>query len=334
MEDDRLAVVSHDRGVTTSDQPHASIPESAAQRGISPVDVVAGASGLVLETALLTARAARPLLGSMVRTAMRPPLVPARLQPVRVVALVAGRGPAHRHALRDAVSRVLDVLVPQVLVEVLSRARLTELILRYVDLDEVVATVDLDAAAGRLDVTAIVDRVDLDSAARRLDIAAILDRVDIAAVVDRVDVDAVVGRADLEAIVRRIDVDAVARRLDLEAVLDRPDLTAAILRHLDLDALVEAILTHMDLVALAEEIIEGVDLPEIIRDSTGALASDTVRGARMQGIAADEAVGRAVDRLLLRRGRRTAPVSVGPEASTEQAGHATIPFQNDRETMR
>lgn len=82
------------------------------------------------------------------------------------------------------------------------------------------------------------------------------------------------------------------------------------------------------------EIIEGVDLPEIIRDSTGALASDTVRGARMQGIAADEAVGRAVDRLLLRRGRRTAPVTVGPEASTEQAGHATIPFQNDRETMR
>jgi hypothetical protein len=31
------------------------------------------------------------------------------------------------------------------------------------------------------------------------------------------------------------------------------------------------------------------------------MASDTVQGARMQSIAADEAVGRAVDRLLLRR---------------------------------
>ena len=329
MEDDRLAVVPHDRGVTTSDQPHPTTPESATNRGISPVDVVAGASGLVLETATLAARAAGPLLGSVARTAMRPPLVPEQLQPVRVLSLVAGRGSARRHALGDAISRVLDVLVPQVLVEVLRRARLTELILRYVDLDEVVAAVDLDAAAGRLDLAAIVERVDLDSAARRLDIAAILDRVDVAAVVDRVDVDAVVGRADLEAIVRRVDVDAIARRLDLEAVLDRPDLTAAILRHLDLDALVEAILAHMDLVALAEEIIDGVDLPEIIRDSTGAMASDTVRGARMQGIAADEAVGRAVDRLLLRRGRRTPPVAVGTEASTDQAGQGTVPFQSD-----
>jgi hypothetical protein len=31
------------------------------------------------------------------------------------------------------------------------------------------------------------------------------------------------------------------------------------------------------------------------------MASDTVRSARMQGIAADEAVGRAVDRLRLRK---------------------------------
>jgi hypothetical protein len=57
-------------------------------------------------------------------------------------------------------------------------------------------------------------------------------------------------------------------------------------------------------VGLAEEVIDAVDLPEIIRESTGSMASDTVRGARMQGIHADEAVGRAMDRILLRRSRR------------------------------
>jgi hypothetical protein len=320
VEDDRLALLPDDRGVTMSDQPHHSTSDSATGRGISPADVVAGASSLVMGKAILAARAARPLLGSVGRTALRPPLVPPQLQPVRVVAIVAGHGAARRHALQATIARALDELVPQVLAEVLRRARLTEMIVRYVDLDAVVAAADLDAAARRLDVAAILDRVDVDEVVRR---------VDVAAVVDRVDVDAVVGRADFDAILDRVDVDAVARRLDLEAVLDRPELTAAILRHLDLDALVEAILAHVDLVALAEEIIDGVDLPEIIRDSTGAMASDTVRGARMQGIAADEAVGRAVDRLLLRRGRRTTPVPVGPEAPTDQSGHATIPFQSD-----
>jgi hypothetical protein len=59
----------------------------------------------------------------------------------------------------------------------------------------------------------------------------------------------------------------------------------------------------MDLIALANEIIDGVDLPEIIRESTGSMASETVQGVRMQSIGADQAVSRAVDRLLLRHAR-------------------------------
>jgi hypothetical protein len=53
-------------------------------------------------------------------------------------------------------------------------------------------------------------------------------------------------------------------------------------------------------------VLAEIDLPEIIRESTGAMASDTVRGVRMQTISADDAVGRAVDRLRLRRARRVA----------------------------
>jgi hypothetical protein len=92
-------------------------------------------------------------------------------------------------------------------------------------------------------------------------------------------------------------------------VLDRVDLTETVLRRVDLVRVVDAVLDQMDLIALANEIIDGVDLPEIIRDSTGSMASETVKGVRMQGIEADQAVGRAVDRLLLRRSRTAGTVS-------------------------
>jgi hypothetical protein len=74
-----------------------------------------------------------------------------------------------------------------------------------------------------------------------------------------------------------------------------------------LDRLVPAVaaevLKRLDMAAMAEGVIAEVDLAELIRQSTGSVASDTVRGVRMQGISGDEAVGRVVARLRLRRGR-------------------------------
>jgi predicted RNase H-like nuclease len=99
-------------------------------------------------------------------------------------------------------------------------------------------------------------------------------------------------------------VDAVAQRLDFDAILDRLDLTDIVLERVNLDLLVSEVLGRIDLVGLAEQVIDAIDLPEIIRESTGSMASDTVRGVRMQSIAGDEAISRAVDRLLLRHGRR------------------------------
>jgi len=160
-------------------------------------------------------------------------------------------------------------------------------------------------------IAEVVRRVDLDAAVERLDIEAVLDRIDLTqTVVKRVDLDVVVQRVlsgmdeeTLAALLEKVDVNAIARRLDIEAVLDRMDLTATVLRRVDLVRVVDAVLDQMDLIALANEIIEGVDLPEIIRDSTGSMASETVKGVRMQGIGADQAVDRAIDRLLLRRTR-------------------------------
>jgi hypothetical protein len=167
---------------------------------------------------------------------------------------------------------------------------------------EVVRRVDLDATIARVDLDAVVQRVDIPAVIERLDLTGIvLEQVDLDRVVhtvlDGLDEEQIAGLA------AKVDVDTIARRLDIEAVLDRMDLTSTVLERVDLVKVVDAVLDQMDLIALANEIIDGVDLPEIIRDSTGSMASETVKGVRMQGIGADQAVDRALDRLLLRRSR-------------------------------
>ena len=249
---------------------------------IQPVDVALTLSAGLFRAARGVRRRIGPAVDPLAERALRPPLLPERLQPATYLAAAARAGAQRRATLGREVARLLDVLVPVVVDEVVRRARLTEVVLRYVDVDRVVDAVDLDAA---------VARVDLDSAVARVDVAAVVDRV------------------DLDRAVDRVDLDAAAARLDIDAVLDRIDLTALVLRRVDLLAIVQTVLDRLDLVAIAAEVIDGVDLPEIIRESTGSMASDTVRGVRMQGIAADEAVGRAVDRLLLRHRNQAGPAT-------------------------
>jgi hypothetical protein len=92
--------------------------------------------------------------------------------------------------------------------------------------------------------------------------------------------------------------DAIAI-VDLNAIITRLDIEAAINR--------------VDLARLTTELIAEIDLPEIIRESTGAVASETLRGVRMQSHFGDDAIARAVGRL---RGRR-------PAASTPDEPVAT-----------
>ncbi len=255
---------------------------------ISPVDVGAGLAGRAVRAAEAASQRVRPVLEPALHLALRPPLLSERFQPGHWLDEVAQEGAQQRAGVLRTVARWSDLLVPALLREVLARAGLTELLLQYVDLDKVVAAVDLDTAATQLDVEAVVRRVDLDE---------------------------VVSRVDVDAVVNRVDVDAVARRLDLDDVLDRMDLTSLVLQRVDLDALVQAVLDRVDLIGLANEVIDGVDLPGIIRESTGSMASDTVSGVRMQGINADEAVGRVADRLLRRRGRRSAGAPIAPRST-------------------
>jgi hypothetical protein len=132
------------------------------------------------------------------------------------------------------------------------------------------------ALAGQVDLTQLVRE--------RVDLNAIVDDVDIDRILDRIDLDQVVSRVDVDAIVDRVDVDRVIARTDLLAVIDR-----------------------IDVAAIAQEVIEDVDLPRVIRESSGLLAGETVRTARVQGMHADHLVAKIVDRVIRREARELSP---------------------------
>jgi hypothetical protein len=148
----------------------------------------------------------------------------------------------------------------------------------------------VEMVVSRLDLTGIVIRhVDIDRVVQAVELDAVVAGVDIDAVVQRVDLDAAVGGVDLNAVVRGVDINAIAGRLDIGAVIER-----------------------VDVVAIVEEVIAEIDLPAIIRGSTGSIASESVRSARMTGISADEAISRSIERHLFRRRRSPTPTADAP----------------------
>jgi hypothetical protein len=188
------------------------------------------------------------------RVIWRPSFVAERWQPASLLDDAARLGAARRAEMVGAAQTLLDHWTPVVVELVVSRLDLTGLVLRHVDIDDIVRSVDIEAVIDRLDLDAIVQRVDLDAA---------------------------VAGVDLDAAVGGVDIDAIAGKLDLDAVIGR-----------------------IDLVAMVEEVIAAIDLPAIIRDSTGSMASETIRGARMTGISADEAISRSLENHLFRRRRK------------------------------
>jgi hypothetical protein len=111
--------------------------------------------------------------------------------------------------------------------------------------------------------------------------------VDLNTIIDRLDLDAIVGSVDLDAVAARIDLEAIVKRVDPDAVIARVD--------------VDATLARLDLAAIARQVIDEIDLPEILRQSTGAVSSEAVREIRDESMLADEALARFVDRVLRRR---------------------------------
>ena len=153
--------------------------------------------------------------------------------------------------------------------------------------------------ADQVDLTALVrDRVDVNAIVDDVDIERILERVDLEAVVDRIDVDAIVEKVDMERLARSFPVETVLDRVDVNEAADRIDIDRVIART-DLASIVD----RLDLGAIAQEVIEDVDLPRVIRESSGAMAGETVQTARIQGMHADRLVARIVDSVLRREAR-------------------------------
>jgi hypothetical protein len=288
--------------LTTSGRPVA-VPQLGPEARLV-LDVALGVAGATAGAAIVAARTVHHLAAPVTRLLWRPPLLPRRYHPATLVGDLARTGGADREELSRQIETLLDVWMPAIVATVVQRLDLTRLVEDNVDLDRIVSTVDLDAAVARVDLDAAVRRVDLDAIVATVDLDAAVRRVDLDAIVATVDLDAAVRRVDLDAIVATVDLDAAVRRVDLDAIVATVDLDAAV-RRVDL----EAVISRIDLIGIVEEVLDVIDLPAIIRDSTGSMASETVRGARMTSMGADDAISRAVDRALFRRRR----AGVGPD---------------------
>jgi len=237
----------------------------------------------------VVSRLAAPVTGPAARAART---VADRL-PAALDGPLRASGQAQRSATRAVAESWLGYLVPRLVEAVLDRLDLTDLVIRRVDLDRVAQHLDVEAVLDRLDLTELViRRVDLDRVAQHLDVEAVLDRLDLT--------ELVMSRVDLDRIAGSLDIEAIAYRLDLTALAER-----------------------IDLIGLAEQVIVGIDLPQIIRDSTGSVASEGIAGVRMQGMEADQALAHLVDRLLRRRPRRS-QVEQGPDGHLPAAEAAAV----------
>ena len=310
--------------------------EGASSKRTVPVavDAALGAAAMATNATVWVARRLVRATAPVARMIMHPPLLNERVHPARVVEALADRGHQARTSTGGDIDRIIAAVVPPVVDEVLDSLDLTALVRERVDIDALVAAVDVEAIVNRLDIAAIVDRLDVDAIVDRLDVDAIVRRVDIDAIVRKLDIDAVASQLDVDAIVSRVDVDAIVSQVDMDAIAKRIDLDAVV-EKIDIDAIVsrvdvDAIVRRLDLVGLAEEIVNGIDLPEIIRESTGSMASEVVRDARMQSIDADVAIARFVDRVIRRRRARRTDAPGQPESASQ----ANLPQPTDAAPMQ
>jgi hypothetical protein len=238
-------------------------------------DVVIGVGAAVVG---LAAALARPVLSSAAAVVGGGVGVVLKRVPDNSVSAFAERGARVRAELENLTRELVGRVVPPLVDAAVDALDLTQLAARHIDLDLLAALLDVDA---------VIARADLDAAITRVDIAAVLDRVDLNTIVDRLDLDEIVAGVDLDAVAARIDLEAIVKRVDPDAVIARVD--------------VDATLARLDLAAIARQVIDDIDLPEILRQSTGAVSSEAVREIRDESMLADEAVARFVDKVLRRR---------------------------------
>ncbi len=262
-----------------------------------------GAARLSGRVAVLTTRAARP----MVDVVLDPPLVPQALKPVAALEGVAARWREDRggltldavHLSRSAVPAVVDTvastldldLVIESVVDRLDLDRLVQHVLGRIDLEEVATQ-----AINELELTPI-----LTEAIRGVNLQPVVTEV-----IDQLDLGAIIALVLKDVDLTTIVTDQVDLGEVVNSALDDLDLTALVMQ-------------RVDLVGIADYVVDAVDLPGIVRESTGSIASETVRSVRFQAVDADKGLSRLVDRLTLRGGRARKLDAPGePDALTDE----------------
>jgi hypothetical protein len=109
-------------------------------------------------------------------------------------------------------------------------------------------------------------------------VGQVLRHIDVNEIAASVDVDGLAARVDVGQLLERVDLDAIAQRIDVEAIIRR-----------------------VDLAGIAREVLDQIEVEEVIRESSGSLAVQTVDALRTRGAEADRNLARVVDRLLQRR---------------------------------
>jgi hypothetical protein len=108
-------------------------------------------------------------------------------------------------------------------------------------------------------------------------------------------------------------VEIVSNRIDLtQLVIERVDVNRIIQERVDVDGVIK----RADVAGVARDVLDQIDLPEIIRDSSGTMAAETVESLRLRGMDADRSLSRLVDRVLHRtNGREASPTNPGRSLS-------------------
>ncbi|MGB5433322.1 MAG: hypothetical protein WBO21_09970, partial [Acidimicrobiia bacterium] len=166
----------------------------------------------------------------------------------------------------------------------------TGAVVDIVDPEKIVEQIDVNALMERVDINELLSRVDVNELMERVDVNELLGRVDVNELMDRVDVNQLLDRVDVNHLMDRIDVNHLMDRVDVKALTDR------------------------------------AGIPDIVAESTGALAGSAMDVVRRQIVSLDQIVGRFAYRLTGHdpQTRPVAPPLLEGKARTAKDGRAQV----------
>ena len=132
----------------------------------------------------------------------------------------------------------------------------TGAVVDIVDPEKIVEQIDVNALMERVDVNELLSRVDVNELMERVDVNELLSRVDVNELMDRVDVNQLLDRVDVNHLMDRVDVNHLMDRVDVKSLTDR------------------------------------AGIPDIVAESTGALAGSAMDVVRRLIVSLDQIVGR------------------------------------------